>query len=191
MNNVIKKIAEDSAIFVKDREELKRKVNALKELGVKISFTQGVFDMYHTGHLRYLYKAKEQGDFLIVAVDTDALVRERKGPDRPFDSEDERFETIMALRPVDLVVPKDVGEHPHDLLKLIRPDVFVISMSTGPEIQDDIKKFEEMCGEVVNLPRQSSTTTTAKLLRLKKDSGKELGQKIVDVIDNYLKEAEE
>lgn len=187
MKDVINsQVVKSQALFIDDRDELRRKIEALKELGLKISFTQGVFDMFHTGHSRYLDEAKHHGDWLIVAVDTDELVKSRKGPDRPFDPETERFEVVRSLRSVDIVVPKTVSEHQHDLLKLIHPDVFVISMSTGPEIQADTREFETMCGKVVNLERRSSTTTTAKLLKLKKDSGLELKNLIDEVIDDYL-----
>jgi rfaE bifunctional protein nucleotidyltransferase chain/domain len=176
------------ARFIKCRKELKKIVEALKSLDVKIVFTQGAYDWIHPGHAKYLAEAKARGDFLIVAIDDDELVRSRKGPGRPFDSEEERYTMVRYFRSVDLVVPKGVNEHPHDLLKLINPDVFVISRTTGDEIQKDVEEFKTMCGEVVNLPPQSSNTTTAKIRRMKIDSGSELKELINSAIDQYLAE---
>ena len=118
-------------------------------------------------------KGKALADILIVAVDTDELTRDRKGADRPFDPEGERILTISGLRPVDIVVTKTLNEHKHYLLKIIQPDFFVISKSTGDEIQNDIDEFGSMVGEVVNFEPQSSNSTTAKFRKLKKGAFEE------------------
>ena len=186
MNALKVNTVESRSMFITDRQELKRKVDALRELGNKIVLTQGAYDMIHTGHLRYLEKAKSQGDVLIVAIDTDELVKARKGEDRPFDPEVERFETISRLRGVDIVVPKTLQEDKHDIIKLINPDIFVISRSTGPEIQKDEEEFGAMCGGVVNLEPQSSNSTTAKFRKLKAGHGKELKEKLNGVIDEFI-----
>ena len=154
------------ALFIEDYEELTRKVVALKELGLSIVMTQGVYDMFHTGHLRYFAKAKELGDILVVAVDTDELTKKRKGPNRPFDPEAERFEVVRSIRTVDIVVPKGADRHRYDVIKAVTPDVLVVSITTGPEIQKELKQLDELCGRVQNFPHQSSTTTTAKLRKL-------------------------
>lgn len=157
------------APYIPDYVELEQIVQALRVMGQKIVLTQGTWDMFHTGHIRYLEKAKQAGDILIVAVDSDRMTKERKGPKRPFDSEEERISVIRSLRSVDFVTFKDNNDDKLDTLRAVRPDVFVVSMSTGPEIQDDLDKFKEFAKEVLNLPQQSSTTTTAKFRRLQSD----------------------
>ncbi len=125
--------------------------------------------MVHTGHIKYLEQAKKAGDILIVAVDSDRITKQRKGPKRPFDPEEERISVVRSLRSVDIVTFKDNYEDMLDTLKAVKPDVFVISVSTGSEIQKDIEEFKKYAKEVLNLPPQSSTSTTAKLRRLRGD----------------------
>jgi rfaE bifunctional protein nucleotidyltransferase chain/domain len=173
------------APYVPDYSELAKLVEGLRVMKQKIVLTQGTWDMFHTGHIRYLEKAKQAGDVLIVAVDSDRMTKERKGPKRPFDSEEERISVIRSLRSVDIVTFKDNNDDKHDTLRVVRPDVFVVSMSTGPEIQDDLKKFEEYAGEVLNLPQQSSTTTTAKFRRLQSDLLDEFEGDLNDLIKNF------
>ena len=79
-----------------------------REGGKKIVLTQGSFDLVHIGHARYLQKAKDHGDFLVVGIDSDAKIKARKGPDRPIVPEDERMEMLTHIKHVDLVVLKDI-----------------------------------------------------------------------------------
>lgn len=175
------------APYIPDYAQLTKVVEALKTMGQKIVLTQGTWDMFHTGHVRYLERAKQAGDVLIVAVDSDRMTRERKGPKRPFDSEEERLTIIRALRSVDFVTYKDNNADMLDTLRVVRPDVFVISMSTGPEIQDHILSFEEFAGEVLNLPPQSSTSTTAKLRRLQGDIIEDFEGGLVKLLEDFKK----
>jgi len=177
--------------FISDYEELTEQVKALKSLGYKIVLTQGTYDMFHSGHTRYLRKGRDCGEILIVAVDDDELTKSRKGDDRPFDEENERYEMLRNLRSVNAVVPKRLGDHKYDVIKAVEPDVLVVSMSTGPEIQDELNELQKLCGELVNIPPQSSNSTTAKLRRLKKDGGKELAGEITKTIEDYFNDGKE
>ncbi len=174
------------ALFISDYDELKRKIKALKELGLKIVMTQGVWDMFHTGHTRYFREAKARGDVLVVAIDDDDLTKKRKGPDRPFDPESERFEVVRSVRTVDIVTVKRATDHKFDVIDVVEPDVLVVSMSTGPEVQNDLEELRKHCGELVNLPRQSSTSTTAKFRKLKIDVGKTLKDRLNKVVEDFL-----
>lgn len=178
------------APYIPKYEELDQWVKALRIMQQKIVLTQGTWDMFHTGHIRYLEKAKKAGDILIVAVDSDRMTKERKGPQRPFDSEDERIAVIRSLRSVDIVTFKDNNEDKLDTLRVVRPDVFVVSMSTGPEIQEDIEKFKEFAGEVLNLQPQSSTTTTAKFRRLQSDLLGEFEKDLLELINKFKQKLE-
>lgn len=156
------------AEYVENHDRLKQIAEACKTLGKRVVLTQGVWDMWHTGHIRYISNARIESDVVvIVAVDSDDLVRHRKGPDRPYDSFVERIEATGSHWAVDFVTIKDSLDDPYQILKIVEPDVFVISQTTGDEIQNDIEKFKKWAGEVKNFPPQSSTTTTAKLRRLK------------------------
>ena len=84
-------------------EDLPPIVDALRKRDLSVVFTSGSWDMFHPGHARYLQKARALGDFLIVGVDSDRLVRERKGPNRPIDPELARLEIVAHQRGVGIV----------------------------------------------------------------------------------------
>lgn len=90
----------------------------------RVVFTNGCFDILHTGHLAYLEKAKRFGDYLVIGLNTDASVRKIKGPDRPILNETDRARMLAALEFVDCVVLFD-EELPTSLIRQIRPDVLV------------------------------------------------------------------
>ena len=90
----------------------------------KVVFTNGVFDLLHVGHLRYLQQARALGDALLVGVNSDRSVRAIKGPDRPITLENERAEILEALACVDGVVIFD-EDTPHTLIAALQPDVLV------------------------------------------------------------------
>jgi D-beta-D-heptose 7-phosphate kinase/D-beta-D-heptose 1-phosphate adenosyltransferase len=92
--------------------------------GKRVVFTNGVFDILHPGHVRYLAEARRQGDALIVAVNSDRSVRAIKGPERPIHAEAERAEVITALAAVDAAVVFD-EDTPHEIIGAIQPDVLV------------------------------------------------------------------
>lgn len=92
--------------------------------GQKLVFTNGCFDIIHPGHVRYLQFARDQGDALVVGMNSDASVRRGKGPKRPINPEVDRAEVLLGLRSVDYVVVFDEDE-PRDLISLILPLVLV------------------------------------------------------------------
>ena len=96
----------------------------LRRAGKRVVFTNGVFDLVHPGHVRYLQQARALGDALIVAVNSDRSVRSNKGPARPINPELERAELLAALACVDAVVVFD-EETPHTIVSRILPDVLV------------------------------------------------------------------
>ncbi len=96
----------------------------LKKQGKKVVFTNGCFDILHAGHVDYLSKAKEMGDFLIVGLNSDSSIRKIKGEKRPITNEDERAFVISNLKAVDCVVLFN-EETPFELIKKIVPDVLV------------------------------------------------------------------
>jgi rfaE bifunctional protein nucleotidyltransferase chain/domain len=109
---------------IKTLHELRPLLDILRATGRKIVFTNGCFDLIHTGHTRYLAKAKSFGDILIVAVNSDASVRGLKGEKRPITPEAERMETLAALESVDYVVLFNEPD-PHRIIGELQPDVLV------------------------------------------------------------------
>ena len=109
---------------VKTVDELKPLIAILRATGKKIVFTNGCFDLIHTGHTRYLAQAKSCGDVLIVAINSDASVRGIKGEKRPINSEGDRAETLAALEPVDFVTIFSEPD-PYKVILELQPDVLV------------------------------------------------------------------
>lgn len=96
----------------------------LKAAGKKLVFTNGCFDILHTGHAAYLAWARSLGDALVVAVNTDASVKRNKGPKRPIVGEADRAALLLALRCVDYVVLFD-EDTPVESIRAIVPDILV------------------------------------------------------------------
>lgn len=148
--------------FFTDYDAAARAVSAVKELGQKVVVTSGTWDLLHIDHVSYIERARKLGDFLVVGVDSDEKVRARKGPRRPFVPERERAMLLTHLRHVDMVVMKPKVEEPRALIKKLRPDILVISETTGHE-DGDVEDMKKYCGEVCVVPSMASTSTTAQL----------------------------
>jgi D-beta-D-heptose 7-phosphate kinase/D-beta-D-heptose 1-phosphate adenosyltransferase len=99
-------------------------VQRLRASGKSVVFTNGVYDLLHPGHLRYLRAARAEGDALVVGVNSDRSVRAIRGPGRPIHPEDERAELIAALACVDAAVVFD-EDTPHEIVTTLQPDVLV------------------------------------------------------------------
>jgi rfaE bifunctional protein nucleotidyltransferase chain/domain len=99
-------------------------VRMLRRARKSIVFTNGVYDLIHPGHVRYLSAARGYGDALIVGINSDRSVRANKGPDRPVNPEGERAEVIAALASVDAAVVFD-EDTPHEIISRLQPDVLV------------------------------------------------------------------
>jgi D-beta-D-heptose 7-phosphate kinase/D-beta-D-heptose 1-phosphate adenosyltransferase len=113
-----------SGTIVRTRADARRLFARLRRRGVRLAFTNGVFDLLHAGHLRLLEAARARGDILVVGVNSDASVRRLKGPGRPIVPLRERMEVLARLVHVDYVVP--FGEDtPARLIDLVRPAVLV------------------------------------------------------------------
>ena len=141
------------------RHEVGRVAEALRRAGERVVFTNGVFDLLHPGHVRYLQQAKQLGDALIVGVNSDRSVRLNKGEGRPIHAEAERAEIVAALHVVDVVVVFD-EETPHEVIAAVQPDVLVKG-ADWPEdgiVGRDI--VEARGGVVVRVPVESGYSTS-------------------------------
>jgi rfaE bifunctional protein nucleotidyltransferase chain/domain len=123
-------------------EDAKRRVNMWHLKNDKVVFTNGCFDILHKGHVTYLAKSAELGDRLIVAINTDASVRELgKGDNRPINPEDARATVLAALGFVDMVVFFD-DNTPLSLIEFLQPDILVKGADYDPqETNPDSKKY--------------------------------------------------
>ena len=138
----------------------------VRRRGGRVVFTNGVFDLLHPGHVRYLATARELGDALVVAVNSDRSVRANKGPSRPITPEQERVELLLALSVVDAVVVFD-EETPHAVISSIQPDVLVkgADWGEGSIVGRDI--VEARGGRVVRVELAEGYSTTRLIERAK------------------------
>ncbi len=152
--------------IVADYAELKNIVDAHRTLGHRIVCTVGSWDMLHIGHLRYLIKAKEQGDVLVVGVDSDRGIKLYKNPLRPVIPQEERMEMLKYQDCVDYVTLvddiDDAGKWQYELAKVINPDVFVTVEGSYPEEQ--MQALRTYSKEVLMLPRQAESTSTTNII---------------------------
>ena len=175
--------------FVPDYNCLGELVDNMKRSGFKIVLTQGVWDMYHRGHGRYLKKARSFGDVLIVGVDSNELTREMKGPDRPFDTFEDRIELLAGFSFIHILTRRDVGQHHYDLIKVVHPDVLVMSQTTSSFTDEDKEALKEYCRYIEHLEAQAppeTTSTTAKIRRLRQGGAKELALRITKLVEHEL-----
>lgn len=147
------------------REELAREVARLRREGRRVVFTNGVFDLLHAGHVRYLKEAASLGDVLVVGLNGDASVRELKGPSRPIVPEGDRAEVLAALEVVDYVVlfPERTAEA---TVGILRPDVYVKGGDYSPDRLPEARVVQGYGGEVRLLPYHEDRSTTGIIQRV-------------------------
>lgn len=127
--------------------------------GGQVVFTNGVFDLLHPGHVRYLRDARALGDTLIVAVNSDRSVRAIKGSERPVTPEPERAEVLLGLASVDAVVIFD-EKTPHAVIRTIQPDVLVKGADWGPDDIVGRDVVEARGGRVVRIELSTGYSTS-------------------------------
>lgn len=165
-------------------------VDDLKRMGYRIVLTQGVYDMIHEGHARYLERARSLGDILVLGVDSDELTRKRKGPTRPVVPQTERLQMLSHLRCVDILSVREVHHDIGDLIRTVKPDVLVTSTSTNDFNKDDqFAVYKKYVGEIVVLPPQAATSTTARVRELTISGADQLAQEIIQQIPQLVKNA--
>lgn len=172
--------------FVPDYKELDKIVKTFKQMGYRVVLTQGVYDLIHEGHAAYLENAKSLGDVLIVGVDSDELTRKRKGPERPIVPQEERLKMLVHLRHVDVVTLRNVDDDIGDLIRLVQPDVLVVSQSTTDFTRSMAQEYVSFCGEIITLPPQATTTTSARIRNLTIEGAEKLAKKVAELTQEFL-----
>jgi rfaE bifunctional protein nucleotidyltransferase chain/domain len=137
--------------------------------GKSIVFTNGVFDLVHPGHLRYLRHARSLGDVLVVGINSDRSVRANKGPSRPIAPDTDRAEVLAAFECVDAVTIFD-EDTPHDLIAAIQPDVLVKGADWAENAIVGRDIVEARGGRVVRVPLEPGYSTTRIVEQIRKRS---------------------
>lgn len=152
-------------MVILDPDELAQRVAERQKRGERVVFTNGVFDLLHVGHLRYLTEARALGDALLIAVNTDSSVKSFKGDLRPIVPQDERLEMLDGLRAVDYVTLFDTRT-PVPLIERVRPAVYV---KGGDYTEDQLPEADVVRGyggevKILSLVQgRSSTNIIAKV----------------------------
>lgn len=148
------------------RGEVAEAVAAWRARGLRVVFTNGVFDLLHPGHVRYLAEARAEGDALVVAINSDRSARAVKGPGRPVNPERERAEVLSALAAVDAVVIFDEDD-PHAVIADLQPDILVKGADWAADqiIGRDI--VEARGGRVIRIPFAPGFSTTSMIEKIK------------------------
>jgi D-beta-D-heptose 7-phosphate kinase/D-beta-D-heptose 1-phosphate adenosyltransferase len=148
---------------VRVRESLLRDLEGRRALGQRIAFTNGCFDVLHAGHVQYLREARRQADLLVVGLNSDASVRDLKGPGRPINGVEARAFVLAALESVDYLTIFEEST-PLDLIQSIRPDVLVKGADYQP---DEVvgASFVESYGGCVHLALLREGYSTTRLLQ--------------------------
>jgi len=142
-------------------------IERLRAAGKTVVFTNGVFDLLHVGHLRYLQQARALGDALIVGVNSDRSVRTNKGQGRPITPEAERAEILSALACVDGVVVFD-EDTPHDIITALQPDVLVKGADWAADAIVGRDVVEARGGRVVRVPIEAGHSTSALVEKIRR-----------------------
>ncbi len=151
---------------IKTREEIKKIRTQFKSEGKKVVFTNGVFDLIHSGHVDYLVKAKEMGDVLILALNSDSSVKRIKGNKRPILDQNERAFIVSNLKPVDYVTFFE-EDTPDEIISDLIPDVLVKGADWALDKIVGREVVEANGGEVKNIKfiNEQSTSNIINIIK--------------------------
>lgn len=148
-------------IKIKTKEEIEQIVKDLKKQGKKIVTCNGCFDILHPGHIKFLREAKQQGDILIVGLNSDSSVKQNKGAERPINNENDRATVLDALEMVDYIVIFNENT-PIPLLEIIKPNIHVNGEDYGENCieAETVKRY----GGKIHLVKLKKGLSTTKLI---------------------------
>lgn len=146
-------------MIIEDWDKLVKVLNELKSQGKRIIFTNGCFDILHWGHVYYLKQAKELGDILVLALNTDDSVKKLKGDSRPINNQQDRALVINELKSIDYVTFFS-EETPYNIIKILKPNIIAKGGDYSPEqvVGKDI--IENYGGSVEIIPFVEGKSTT-------------------------------
>jgi D-beta-D-heptose 7-phosphate kinase/D-beta-D-heptose 1-phosphate adenosyltransferase len=149
----------------RDIDALRRELDRQRSEGRSVVFTNGVFDILHAGHIRLLRQAREQGDILVVGVNSDRSVRRLKGRSRPINNEHDRLTLLSALDCVDHVVLFD-DDTASSTIRAVRPDIYVKGGDYRPDSLPEAPVVDEVGGRIVILPHFGAISTSQMIDRI-------------------------
>jgi D-beta-D-heptose 7-phosphate kinase / D-beta-D-heptose 1-phosphate adenosyltransferase len=152
--------------LITDRQELAAMTQGWRDQGKRIIFTNGCFDILHSGHVSYLNQARAQGDVLIVGLNSDASVSRLKGPERPVNPLTDRARVLSGLSAVDVIVPFE-EDTPHNLISIVRPHIFVKGGDYTRDTLPEASLVERLGGEVAIMPFAIDRSTTNLIARIR------------------------
>ncbi len=156
---------------IKKLSELAKIAEKLKKQGKRIVTTNGSFDLMHVGHVYFLRKAKEQGDVLIVGLNSDSSIKKYKSRDRPIIPQEDRSEMMAAMEMVDYVFVFDETT-PNRFLSILRPHVHANEASYGEDcVEADVVRKNG--GRLYLVPKIKGLSTTQIIKRIIKVYSKE------------------
>jgi D-glycero-beta-D-manno-heptose 1-phosphate adenylyltransferase len=161
---------------IRSLDQLEGVCSRARERRQHVVFTNGCFDLLHIGHVRYLEAARNLGDLLVVAVNSDRSVHEIKGPLRPIVAETERCELVAALHCVDYVCVFDTPT-PLPLIELLLPNVLVKGSDWSLDKTVGAEEVQQAGGKVVHIPLVSGASTT-KIIERILDRFREKGESV-------------
>lgn len=142
------------------RQKANMRVEAWRQAGLRIVFTNGCFDLLHYGHLHYLAQARDLGDRLVIGLNAADSVKRLKGSNRPINDEATRFLQLAALAFVDLVVGFE-EDTPYELIRLLQPDILVKGGDYHPAEIVGADIVQQRGGQVITLPFVPGYSTTS------------------------------
>ena len=150
---------------IRSMDQLEKICSLARERRQHVVFTNGCFDLLHIGHVRYLEAARNLGDLLVVAVNSDRSVHAIKGPLRPIVAEADRCELVAALHCVDYVCVFDTPT-PLPLIQLLLPKILVKGADWSVDRTVGAEEVQQAGGEVVHIPLVSGASTTKIIERI-------------------------
>ena len=152
---------------LKSLEILKNEIKALQQQGKKIVFTNGCFDILHAGHVDIFQQARNLGDALVVAVNSDISIKKIKGEKRPVVPQAQRMQVLAALEAIDYVVIFE-EEDPLKIIKEIQPDILVKGGDWPVETIVGREIVEKKGGKILSIPLMEGISTTNIIEEVKK-----------------------
>lgn len=150
---------------VKTPEELAQIIETLKAEGKKVVFTNGIFDFVHSGHLEYLEKARELGDIMVMAINSDASTKRIKGPSRPINAQQDRAMILAGMRCVDYVTIFE-QDTPTEILNTLKPSIHTKGGDYDPEKMPETSTVRKNGGEVIIIPLKEGYSNTKQFKKI-------------------------
>ena len=151
---------------IKDRLDCLREIREARAEGKSVVFTNGCFDLLHSGHASYLEEARALGDILVVGLNSDASVKRLKGQNRPIVSQAQRMKLLAAMESVSYVIIFE-EDTPLELIRLVQPDILVKGGDWQPESIVGADLVLSGGGKVVSLSFEDGISTTELVKRIR------------------------